>query len=325
MRRREFIALLGGAAVASPLSARAQAKPVIGYLSGGNPEWVSHLTAIFREGLKRAGYIEGQNVEVDYRWAEAQLDRLPGFAADLVRRRVDLIVAVGGDQSVFAARAATSTIPIVFLLGSDPVKLGFTASLNRPGGNMTGVMQLTTSLEAKRLELLREAAPNATLIAALVNPNRPQVETQVKEIEAAAQAVGQQLVVIRARQEREIDAAFATIAKQRAGALLVASDAFFTQRREQVVALATRHAIPSIYQWREFVAVGGLMSYGTSLSDAYQDVIAYTVRIIKGEKPADLPVRQTSKVELVVNLKTAKSLNLNLPLALLGRADEVIE
>ena len=324
MRRRAFIAGLGAAAL--PLPARAQQTvPTIGYLSGVSPGPVEHLTAIFWDTLKQAGYVEGQNIRIEQRWAEGQFDRLPALAADLVRRRVNMIVAVGGDQSVIAAKGATASIPIVFTLGADPVRLGLVASLNRPGGNMTGVTQFTTSLEQKRFELLREIVPKDSAIALLVNPRRPSVDDQIDEVKASAEAVGQPLVVLRASNEAEIDAAFETVAQRRAAGLIVASDAFFNQRRGHLISLAARHAIPTIYQWREFTALGGLMSYGTSLGDAYQIVGRYTARGLKGEKPADLPVQQVVKVYLVLNLKTAKSLGVSFPLSLLGRADEVIE
>jgi putative ABC transport system substrate-binding protein len=327
MKRRDFIAALGGAASALswPFAARAQARPVIGYLSGARPEPVAALTAIFQQSLRQAGFIEGQTVEIDYRWAEGRFDRLPALAAELVRRPVNLIVAVGGDQSVLAAKAATTTIPIVFTLGADPVKLGLIASLNRPGGNMTGVTQFTTSLEQKRLELLREAVPNAAVMAVLINPERPTVDVQLNEIQAAAQSMGRNIVIVRASTDSGIEAAFASLAAQRAGGLLVASDAFFYTRREHLVRLAARQGIPTIYQWREFAELGGLMSYGTSLPAAYRQVAATTIRVLKGEKPAELPVHQAVNVELVINLKTAKALGLSFPLSLLGRADEVIE
>jgi putative ABC transport system substrate-binding protein len=325
MKRRAFIALLGGAA-AWPITTRAQqAVPVIGFLSGVWPGAVVEQLGVFRQVLKENGYIEGSNLAVEYRWAEGQIGRLPALAAELVRHPVQVIVAAGGDQSVFVAKAATTSIPVVFTLGADPVKLGIVASLNRPGGNLTGVTQFTTSLEPKRFQLLTELVPQAAVIAMIVNPDRPASEAQFSEVEAAARADGRQLLRLAARSERDIEAAFIELVQQRAGALLVASDAFFFTRRELFVALAARHAVPTIYQWRDFVTLGGLMSYGTNLTDAYRVLGSYTSRILKGEKPADLPVQQVVKVDLVINLKTATTLGLTFPHSMLGRADEVIE
>jgi putative ABC transport system substrate-binding protein len=327
LRRREFITLLGGAAATWPLAVRAQqpAMPVIGFLYSASPDALAPFAAAFREGLKEADYAEDRNVKIEYRWADGHYDRLPALAADLVRHQVAVIIAGGGAVTARAAKAATTTIPIVFSTGDDPVKLGLVNNLNLPGGNLTGVSLLTTGLEAKRLEVLHEAVPGAVVIGLLVNSSFSDVETQLKDVPAAARVLGVEITVLKADSERDIDTAFATLVEQRVGALLVASSPFFAGRREQLVALAARHAIPAIFEWPEFVTLGGLMSYGTNLADGYRQLGIYAGKILKGVKPADLPVQQLVKVELVLNLKTAKTLGLTFPISLLGRADKVIE
>jgi putative ABC transport system substrate-binding protein len=301
------------------------AMPVIGFLNSAAREAFAPFLAAFRQGLKEGGYIEDRNVEIEYRWADGYYDRLPTLAADLVRRQVAVIVAGGGAVTARAARAATAIIPIVFSMGDYPVKLGFVSNLNLPGGNLTGVSLLTTGLEAKRLEVLHEAVPSAPVIGLLVNATFSDVETQLRDLPAAAGVLGLQTTVVNASSERDIDTAFATLVQQRVGALLVASSPLFTGRREQLVTLAARHAIPAIFEWPEFVALGGLMSYGTNLADGYRQVGIYTGKILKGAKAAELPVQQQTRVELVINMKTAKSLGLTFPITLLGRADKVIE
>jgi ABC-type uncharacterized transport system substrate-binding protein len=327
IERRKFLATLGGAAAAWPLTARAQqpAMPVVGFLSPGLPEPSSFLVAAFREGLKEASFVEGQNVTIEYRWAKGHYDQLQTLAADLVRRQVAVIAATGGTISAQAAKAATATIPIVFNVGDDPIKSGLVASFNRPGGNITGVNTLSPVLEAKRLGLLRELVPQATLIAVLLNPTNPDVELQRRNLQAAATVIGQQLRIFNATSEGDFDTAFVALVQQRADALLVGNDVFFTNRREQIVELAARHAVPTIYAFRQFAESGGLMSYSTNLLEVYRQVGLYVGRILKGEKPADLPVVQPTKFELVINLKTAKALGVKISDNLLSLADEVIE
>ena len=326
MKRREFITLLGGAAVSWPLAARAQqATPVVGFLGSASPEAYARRLRAFHQALKETGYVEGQNVEVEYRWAEGQYDRLPALAADLVRRQVAVIIAAGA-QATLAVKAATTTIPIVFSIATDPVAEGLVASLNRPGGNLTGITSLNVEVGPKRLELLHQVVPSATSMALLVNPTNPSIaEPFSRALQAAARVLGLQLHVLHASSEREIEAAFATLVKLRAGGLVIMPDPLFIARSEQLAALTVRHAVPSVHLFREFAAAGGLISYGSDEGEYYRLVGIYIGRILKGEKPSDLPVQQVTKVELIINLKTARALGLTIPLPLLARADEVIE
>jgi len=326
MRRREFIILVGGAMAGWPLTARAQqSTPVIGFLSSGSPESDAVRSAAFRQGLNETGYVEGQNVTIEYRWAEGHYDRLPAMAADLVRRQVTVIAAIGGTNPALAAKAATATIPIVINIGGDPVQFGFAASLSRPGGNITGVALLAVMLVEKRLELLHELLPTTGVAALLMNPTNPENEPEVRAAQDAARSLGIELHVLPASTASDIDAAFGAMAALRAGALVVAIDPFLTSRNAQIAELAARHTIPGIYGWGEFTAAGGLMSYAPDLAEGYRLVGKDTGQILKGTKPADLPIQQVDKVRLVINLKTAKTLGLTFPLTLLGRADEVIE
>jgi putative ABC transport system substrate-binding protein len=328
LRRRQFLTLLGGAAAAWPFAAHAQqpTMQVIGFLGGVSPDgFTEHLRA-FRQGLKETGYVEGENVAIEYRWAENQLDRLPALAADLVRRRVAVIAALGGNIPPVAAKAVTTTIPIVFGVSEDPVRLGLVASLARPGGNATGIKFFSLELVAKRLEFLRELVPRAVRVAVLVNPaNAGNADATVRDVEAAARAMGLQIQIFQASTSGEIHAAFDRLARERPDALFVGGDPFFTVRRVQLATLTARDRIPAAYASRDIVAVGGLMSYGTSITDAYRQAGVYTGRVLEGEKPADMPVEQSTKFEFVINLPTAKALGLDVPPMLLARADEVIE
>jgi putative ABC transport system substrate-binding protein len=322
--RRKFLATLGGAA-AWPLAARAQqAMPVIGFLNGASPDGYAPYKAAFRQGLKEAGYVDGENATIEYRWAEGHYDRLPALAADLIERKVTVIAATTS-PAARAAKAATSTVPIVFTTGDDPIKLGLVASLNRPGGNVTGVSNLIVELGSKQLGLLRELAPGTTAIAVLMNPNFPGTERQLRDVEAAARVLGLQLIALTASTEREMETAFATMAQKGGVALLVGVDPFFLERRDHIVALAGRHAIPAIYPVREFAVAGGLMSYGSDFADSYRQAGVYAGRIVRGEKPADLPVQRSTKFEFVINFKTAKALGLAVPNSMQLLADEVIE
>ena len=326
MRRREFIALLGGAA-AWPLRLSAQQRsiPVVGFLSSAFPDRDAGRLQAFRQGLGEAGFIEGQNVAIEYRWAEEQNDRLPALAADLVSRQVAVIATAGQVRGALAAQAATTTIPVVFLTGADPVAVGLVASLKRPGGNVTGVTTLSVELEPKRLELLHGLIPKATTIGVLVNHTNPNAETQRRDLQAAARALGISLQIVNAASGDDFDVVFARLAELQAGGLVIGTDGLFISRGEQLGALTARHAMPAIFQFRAFAAGGGLMSYGGSLADLYRQSGVYAGRILKGEKPGDLPVQQVARVELIINLKTARALDITVPLALTGRADEVLE
>jgi putative ABC transport system substrate-binding protein len=328
VNRREFITLLGGVAVSLPLAARAQppAMPVIGLLGSESSDLLEVRLRVFRQTLSAAGYVEGRNVAIEYRWAGGHNDRLPALAADLIRRQVTVIVTPGSTQAALAAKAATTTIPIVFQVGSDPIQAGLVASLNRPGGNVTGVTSLNMEVGPKRIELLHELVPTATTFALLVNPTNPELTDRVsRDTARATRTLGLQLHVLQASTEREFDAIFARLVELQAGALVIGTDVFFSSRGEQLGALTARHAVAAAYQFRQFAAAGGLMSYGGSITDQYRQLGTYTARILKGERAADLPIQQSTKAELIINLKTAKALGLMVPLPLIGRADEVIE
>jgi putative ABC transport system substrate-binding protein len=325
--RRQFISVLGGSAITLPLTSRAQqpARPVIGFLNSLSYAAVARPTAAFLEALKEAGYVEGQNVAIDYRWAEGQYDRLSDFATELVHNRVAVIVTLGGDPAALAAKAATATVPIVFMVGSDPVRLGLVASLNRPGGNATGVNLFIAEIESKKLELVHELVPKATNLAVVVNPKALNSKAQLNDVQSAGGTLGLKVEVIDASTESDLDTAFASFAQRNIGGLVISADPFFNNRRAQIISLAARYAIPTVYFFREWAASGGLISYGTNLTEAYHQVGVYAGKILSGSNPTDLPVVQPTKFELVINLKTAKTLGLNVPPTLLATADEVIE
>jgi putative ABC transport system substrate-binding protein len=326
MRRREFITFLGGAA-ASPLAAHAQqsAMPVVGFMSGRSPEDSKHLVAAFRQGLSEAGFVEGQTIVIEYRWGLGQYDRMPALAADLVNRQVAVLVGVGGDVSALAAKRATSTIPIVFGTGSDPIKAGMVESLARPGGNATGYSLLTNQMEPKRLNMLHDLVPGAAVIGVLLNPNFPPAARQLQDLEEAARTIGQKLFVSKASNDVALNAAFTSLVQQRVEALLVAADPYFDTRRDEIIAFANQNRLPAIYQFREYAIAGGLISYGPSITDLYRQAGIYAGRILKGAKPADLPVVQPTTFDFVINLKTAKAIGFTVPQGLVNAADEVIE
>jgi putative ABC transport system substrate-binding protein len=327
LRRREFITLVGGAAASWPVGAQAQqaGMPVVGLLSSTSPDTYAHVVAAFHKGMNETGFFQGQNVIVEYRWADGHYERLPRLATELVGRHLDVIATVGGTVSALAAAGATATIPVVFTIGGDPVSLGLVASLARPGGNVTGVSVLSTAVVAKRLELLNELLPTTVAVAMLVNPHDPNAQSDISEAHAAAQSLRKHIHILNVTDEPELVSAFATATELGAGALLVGGDPFLTSHRDQIVMLAARHRLPSVYQWREFVTAGGLMSYGSLITEAYRQAGIYTSRILQGTKPMDLPVQQMTRIELVINMKTANVLGLTFPITLLGRADEVIE
>jgi len=325
MRRRKFLAIFGSVTAGWPLVARAQQKPVIGFLNSGSADAYADRLTAFHQGLRQLGYVEGENVVVEYRWGLGEYQRLPALAVELAQRRVSVLIATGGEPAALAAKSATSTIPIVFAIGGDPIKLGLVASYNRPGGNATGANILAAEMDGKRLELLHELMPNAARVALLLNPNFPPFPTQLGELQRAAANIGLQVEVLRANTDGEIEAAFDSTSRKRVGALVLAASPLFDTRRDKLVALAAAHALPTIYHFREFAVAGGLMSYGVSIPHIYRQVGIYAGRILTGEDPAKLPVQQPTNFDLVINLKTAKTLGIEVPRTLLARADEVIE